>query len=425
MKLKRPQINGHYFDNYFWIRLETTKKPEKWLKLNEIVITLIHEYIHFIQNVSTSYGVKNVAQTYSSIAHFYNSKNKTFPFKIFDCNFLTNKNLLATSEKKIDSSNYKIIIKKDNPDLVLTHREIIKTVDLLQDLKLKEYKIHIQRKGKKTETFYLDVTAIEEGMCRIYENHLKEDDPDYYQIPYSLPEIMTRILFPKLLKHMDYIFAICDISLMYTNPPELFVKILKELNAHNYIPNSIPELYNYCYNSLMLEGIPLINIWTTTFNEARNNIINSCNFADIEFAGKWIEKTINFYEQYRLNLPYFLSLPLSLSPKDTLYRMCLLMTLNISPIITNLNNEYCVLSKQPLSLEENNALFHFMEVQSMNEFVFETDGDICTFDRFCKDYATCPYCLTNPLQKPLIDGQVCIFQRNAISYGLKSFFPTN
>ena len=424
MKHQLPPINGKYYDNYFWIKLETDKKPEKYLRSKEIIPTLIHEYIHFIQNVSTTYGVINIAHTYSGIAHFYNAHNKTFPFTITDHNYVTNKELFSVSEKIVKSSTYSMTFNKNDPLLQLSYRKKIVTVDLISNLKLEEYKIDIQRPKQKTETYYFDVTAIEEGMCRIYEEHLSNTSSNIYQIPYSLPEIMVRIIYPTLLHRTDFIFALCDISLMYTNPPELFIKILKHMKSNSYIPKTIPELYKYCYNNMQIEGDTLINYWNNAFNEAKYNIRNAFNYDTIKFAADWIINTIEFYKNYRLYIPYFLSLPLTFQSNKTLFCICSLMRINISPILINNKNQYSALSKIKMTTEEQTALFHFIEIQCMNEFVFNTDGSCCTFDKICPIFDKCPYALNNPLTKPLIDGQICCFQQNAVSYGLRNVFPT-
>lgn len=268
------------------------------------------------------------------------------------------------------------------------------------------------------------MTAIEEGMCRIYEEHISQDYSDFYQIPYSLPEIMAKIIFPQILGRRELIFSICDISLMYTNPPELFVDILLDLKSKKYIPKSIPELYNYCYEKMQVnDGIKLKDFWDTIYKEARDNICDSCNFKQSQYAKDWIVKTLDFYHIYRLYIPYFLSLPLSKTPKETLTCICQLITINKSPVISNLRNQYCALSQTDMSKEQQAAMFHFMEVQCMNEFVFNSNGECCTFDRFCKEFETCPYSINYPLSKKIINGQVCVFQKNAISYGMRDLMP--
>lgn len=394
------------------------------LKQIEIIPTLIHGYIHFIQNVSTTFGIINIAHTYSSIAHFYNAQNKFFPFKITNHNYLTNQDLLSVGEKTVKSSSYSMTFNKKAPLLQLSYRSKTVTIKHNLNMTLEEYKIDIQRTKQKTETYYFDVTAIEEGMCRIYEEHLSNTTSNIYQIPYSLPEIMVRIIYPAFLSRQDFIFALCDISLMYTNPPELFIKILVQMKSNSYMPKTIPELYNYCYTNMQIEGDTLINYWNNTFEEAKKNIKNSFNYDTIQSAANWIVKTIDFYKNYRLNIPYFLSLPLTLNSTKTLFCICFLMTLNISPILINNKNQYSALSKVKMTTEEQTALFHFIEIQCMNEFVFNTDGSCCTFDRICPIFDRCPYALNNPLTKPLIDGQICSFQQNAVSYGLRNLFPT-
>jgi hypothetical protein len=67
MRLKT--INGRYFPSFFCIKVETNDKPEDFLNQNNLD-TVIHEYLHFIQDVSTVYGLANTSNTISDFFIF-------------------------------------------------------------------------------------------------------------------------------------------------------------------------------------------------------------------------------------------------------------------------------------------------------------------------------------------------------------------
>ncbi|UKI53764.1 MAG: hypothetical protein L6V86_01500 [Treponema sp.] len=79
--------DGCYFPSFFTIHLDTDLPPEQYLKEN-FDSTIVHEYIHFLQDISTTYGLANLSNVLAKIPNFYNLHEKkiTLPY-IFNYNF--------------------------------------------------------------------------------------------------------------------------------------------------------------------------------------------------------------------------------------------------------------------------------------------------------------------------------------------------
>ncbi len=76
-----PNDIGEYISNYLYIKLNTFVNPEDYFKDPLLTKTIIHEYIHFIQNISTIHGMLGIINICSKIQEFYNADYPiNFPF---------------------------------------------------------------------------------------------------------------------------------------------------------------------------------------------------------------------------------------------------------------------------------------------------------------------------------------------------------
>lgn len=68
-------VDGHYLPSFFIIQLDTNIDPLQFNK-NNLTHTIVHEFVHFIQDTSTCYGLTNISATYARAFNFYNIPDK-------------------------------------------------------------------------------------------------------------------------------------------------------------------------------------------------------------------------------------------------------------------------------------------------------------------------------------------------------------
>lgn len=107
--------------------------------------------------------------------------------------------------------------------------------------------------------------------------------------------------YPKLAKNLGFIAALCDISLMFYHPGEIFIEVLEEMNKENYMPQKIIDVYNFVISYICFEDRTYDDIWTDSFERSIKNINNVVNVKEYEFAKDWAINNIKHYYEKRRN----------------------------------------------------------------------------------------------------------------------------
>ena len=71
MITKEQSLNGGYSPSFYHIEIDTEKSITD-IDINELSPTVIHEYIHFFQDMFTTFGLARSSTAYNKIAYLYN-----------------------------------------------------------------------------------------------------------------------------------------------------------------------------------------------------------------------------------------------------------------------------------------------------------------------------------------------------------------
>ena len=204
--------------------------------------TFIHEYIHYLQSVSTYYFIK-----------FHQSRF---------CNFLCEVNTMRDELK--DSGSISVPIMPEKVNLPLSNRQYNdfesyirgdttpfecfdrcdvelssagKELELgcppIEGLTVEIPMVYLKPHNGKKKRIQLGAMAIAESMANIAETILFNCKNMYY--PYSAAYHLAKTLCPDVLANPIVLFACCDVSLMFPNPGfqlyELLLWISKKKNV--------------------------------------------------------------------------------------------------------------------------------------------------------------------------------------------------
>lgn len=201
-------MEGEY--SLFTIYAKTDDPPYTYLAPDKIV-TILHEYLHFIQDVSTTFGLAFLNYRLSRIANFYNIQDKQIklPYIFHDPDTAaydeTNANLFTCY---FNNARF-------TPFPNLEHLGIIPKIKIQTDFADSSYfygkcsegvpyfSVEIENKG----TYEFGAQAIMEGMCQIFENHITNAQRTVWRIPYDLPELILLNELPHIAKNKAYMFA--------------------------------------------------------------------------------------------------------------------------------------------------------------------------------------------------------------------------
>lgn len=299
---------GCYLPAFFEMKVDTFSDDLGFSSMcNRDRSIVFHEYIHFLQDFTTYTGLNN-NYVYndllsSAINVVYENQKGTefsipvvFPKKdLIDLQKWLNKVTFgdtdSTSGKVIEKIEYNEMTPPDNiPSL-----PVIPTVTL-------------SLSGDDFYTF--GAGAIMESMAYLMEQLCL----DYYELspdfPYNLATLVVNKLCPDLAKDPLNILALCDVSLLGSNPGHVFIHILEEILNGNITVMMPEDIYDAFYKMPMSHlgkevyfAEAFENLAETTRNQLKNRIKIPNKSENYH---KWVDTLIDTASDLRLYNRYFM-----------------------------------------------------------------------------------------------------------------------
>lgn len=304
----RNKISGSYIISFFEMYINTNSED---MIINKLPIkdmtVFFHEYIHFLQDFTTYYGLNNIyyhsEYLHSVVNRIYNLDSDSFivPFKIED----NNDNVLLNNQIcKLTSGD---VISIDLCNI----KEIIESEDMLLENKY--------MKSIPSITLYLDnedivsfgAIAIMESMAYILEQCCSPkgymSSPDF---PYSAAGKVADYYVKDFSSNKLMVLALCDMSLQSSNPGACFVRVMKGIQNGELKFNQPEEIYDHIYDN---KAVTLSQQKTflecfKSFTETVRDLLKSYlkDMSILESFYDWIDRLLNFSIDWRENNRYFL-----------------------------------------------------------------------------------------------------------------------
>ncbi|CAG5077621.1 hypothetical protein [Parvicella tangerina] len=310
----------YYKPSFFRMKIDL---PIDMSNLNEIpdgaFSLYLHEYIHFIQDISTIYGLMNISTINYYIQDCANkihkAKGKEFHPPIS----------LVQKENDHGFNNFKL-----KPIYIGT------SINPKSDkIKFLSYKIKPRQFGEKGETVgivevkFIDLkddservielggNHICEGMAYLAESHiykevLKEHEHEIIaqEYPYLLVKKIAEKLYPKIAEDSLILIALCDICLMTYHPGLSYVRLLEHLRDKNFFEDHklsenkdlLDKLYEFSYSFLKGNHVDFETLIEVVRGEIKKNF-NDKYFND---NNKWIDILFDRIKDFRLKIPRFI-----------------------------------------------------------------------------------------------------------------------
>ncbi|MDH5718924.1 MAG: hypothetical protein OEZ22_14955 [Spirochaetia bacterium] len=233
--LKKSTTLGLYRPGFFSIQIN---KDSPFINESGFIVEeeiFFHEYIHYLQDISTTFGLINASNNLALLMSLSQSmresgkSNLTVPIQNID---------LGTHS--INSDLISIYMGDDDfkelNDLETVIEEPIKFIESAPDLKA------VKLVFKSGDIYYFGATCIMESMAALLEE-LVFGIPDTSQMPYSAASILAKHLCPQIGNNKKYLIALCDLSLMDYNPGIFFYNICLHFNKMNINLTSYKDIY--------------------------------------------------------------------------------------------------------------------------------------------------------------------------------------
>ncbi len=266
-KANRGEYMPAFFEMYLKIdgEIDLNKLSEKDFSL------FFHEYIHFLQDITTTYGLTTCyayGEYVQSVVNDIYAKGQQIievPY-IYD----DNKDNIRLSEQIQN----------------LTLGEWDSYIKTLEDVKVSfdECELEFGKEqnlasittvciqANENDIISFGASAIKESIAYIMERYCCKEYERSDDFPYSSAEKVASAIFPDFGQRTLNVLALADCSLMFSNPGHVFVKMLYQFRKKQYNPVKAQDIYSQLKNAKVNTGIKIFDYFEDVANEARKKL---------------------------------------------------------------------------------------------------------------------------------------------------------
>ncbi len=389
MEQKLEIGNCFYKPSFFNMKVDLSIDLKKLDDLSEGAMGLYyHEYIHFIQDISTIYGLMNISTInyYIQACASHIEKNKSsngfnVPLNLEDIvdktikedKGLINFNLkplyigspISKKSKKIEDFRYDVIKYEVEKDTFLDKVNI-------------SFTDSITKEKRKLEFGGNQVT---EGMAYLSEQYnFVNVLPVADEYPYLIVQKLTETIYPEIIDDKLLIIVLCDISLMTYHPGFSFIRLLKYAKEIDITKMDLDDIYKECLEYIKGDHVDFDELVDNVKSEIKKNF-NAEYYNDIT---NWIDIIFDRIKIIRSDIPsFFIDLVRFGKPNENNFFKLLLNSVG-SPLVLNSESEGSIslpFNFKPTGINFNPGIF--MALNQILRIFYSDKPSTCLLKDYC------------------------------------------
>lgn len=300
-----------YFPSFYNIYINTSKTLEEMFGSDK-ESELFHEYLHFLQDISTTFGLLNSSHVLNKIKDIYH-----YIKKITGSGETTIKLPLLGWDKEATDINLRLF----KLYLQYTKTEVISTTELLEQPEKTNVLVETSKGQQypvpvwKVTTIDLDyfnfgAHAIMEGICHNLQKEVYGITEPQVQAPYNLSKMIWDYMLPDHKDDLKSFLDLSEISLMHLMSGSVFIETLIKIQNSEI---KIDEDFYQTICTLWKTQIPVEMDIYQNFDNAYKTLLNDINGTltsplYIWFV-QWLQRELRIGYELRLSKhPFFSSL---------------------------------------------------------------------------------------------------------------------
>lgn len=370
-EIKLFQRLGFYQPAFFHIHLDTEESILGVTPINmssTLSSVFFHEYIHFLQDITTVYGLQNIYSISEYIKYcaciVAPQGNFQVPVVLKDNAYNVRANHIIRTLAFGDSGT------SDTLHINSYSIEKIKDDDLIQN---------------KIPYFPTVKIEAEEGIFSFGARELMEssayilqrkctNSPQSPEFPYCAAEKLAAYICPEIFNDDMFVLALCDACLVTSQPGAVFVKVAEHIKQHQSEFPSPESVYDYVF------GLSPLEFFETSINLVKDALKSYFDIPQISNnLNSWIDLVFDFAKEWRQKQKYCLLL---LARGGTLKQNKLFAnTINKigSPLISNNLMEHTRFAPNP----DYGDFLQYLHAMLPVVHIFDGDFDCCLYN-FCQ-----------------------------------------
>ncbi len=363
---------------------------------------LIHEYVHYIQDLSTTYGLNKVNYLMKMITYYFYIAQNSEEIKV---------PVIDNSEYIIEVEDYFFLLDGDieltkyEPDIKIISYDL--TNHLFEKLKIEVCSCILKFSDNKTYNF--GARTINEGMAYLIEKNFY-NNRNAPIIPYHICVMLADYIYKdNNLSDLD-ILALCDVSLMYSHPHTTYICILNLMNQEKKHFSNSKEIYTYVLERVIFqENKDLMDLLTDSHKLAQDAF--SCLFDEKDESYIWLSSVFSAALNLRKKSFSFILEYIENGNKIEFFQLFQILG---TPLIFNSSNEAFEIRSTLLQERNPSILMAYFEIYRIFRGRYseiKNRINICSLIEFCKnnsEYNVNSKCYVNPWERTISD-ELCPF----------------
>jgi hypothetical protein len=389
MEQKLEFGNCYYKPSFFNMKVDL---PIDLMKLDEIpegaMGLYYHEYIHFIQDISTIYGLMNISTInyyIQACAHHIQKDKSNYDFKVplnlkdivdktkTEDKGLINFNLrplyigssISTKSKNIEDFQYNIT-KYEFEENKFIDKVNISFIDSLT---------------KEKRQLEFGGNQVTEGMAYLSEQYnFANILPIADEYPYLIVQKLVESIYPEILEDKLLIIVLCDISLMTYHPGLSFIRLLKHAKTIDITEIPLDDIYKECLKHIKGSNVGFNELVDNVKLEINKNF-NAEYYNDIT---DWIDTIFDRIKIIRRDIPsFFIDLVRFGKPNENNFFKLLLNSVG-SPLVINSESDGSI--SLPFNFKPTGVNFNpgiFMAINQVLRIFYSEKPSACLLKDYC------------------------------------------
>lgn len=330
---------GFYIPSFLYIKINTHEMLDALKEDSPCEADIVHEYIHFLQDISTVHGLANTARTLDylkAIAHVIaNQKDEIINVPIRPERFMAHvaENDLLFEEYYGDIDFLPLV------EWRLDYIRITQTT-VKDKYPLNKYELCIRNVVNDNErTYSFGSLFIMESMAALFESHIystsKKNSLD--TMPYGIASAVFNYLHPGLSINSAVLAAICELSLMSYQPGETFYQLVTKMKEAKFIPKNVQDVYSFTESSKILHdgNKNMFDVLDYISSIAKTQIKGVITIDNIKDGAQWYCDMVDKVVKFRRAQPCFIAQTLELHPVAAKYIVTLMTNILGMPLMFN------------------------------------------------------------------------------------------
>ena len=368
---------GNYETSFFIMNLPTKADLEIRDMADEDFAIFFHEYIHFLQDITSFYGYMEI---YSHGEYMRRAINDIYvgPRRFNVPLEFEERGDFVTINKRIASLS---LGDKEELNFVIIKDVFIESFSITDSFSIPELHV-LAATNKGEEEIIIGAYAIRENMAYLLERKCTTKYRTSCDFPYQIVELLAEKMCPGKLNELDLI-ALCDMSLQCSVPGHAIFRTLEAIANGNMVVNKPEDFYNLIFSKKTIflgEEMEMRRALTVASKLATDHLLS---YVRIEILAQeyqeWISFTMLAGVGMRTQHPYFF-LDIARSKRDKENKVLQYIAKNIgSPqMINELGKRFQLATDRPI------CRFEYLEAVREIESLFEFGERKCSLRPWCR-----------------------------------------